>query len=144
MSQLKPMIVVLLMLTSALAGCTGNDSTNHEQEINDLQKMNENLLEIIQEQNSDYVDLQLILHERNKIISTMQVSSSFHNENISQLESIISTLDAQKTLLSSNLNESDSTNDDLFSFIETLNNTISKINISSCKNHCNKFVNFIK
>ena len=105
MNQLKPMIIVLLMLTSALAGCTGNDSTNHEQEINDLQKMNENLLEIIQEQNSDYVDLQLILHERNKIISTMQVSSSFHNENISQLELIISSLDAQKTLLSSNLND---------------------------------------
>ena len=25
MNQLKPMIIVLLMLTSALAGCTGSD-----------------------------------------------------------------------------------------------------------------------
>ena len=41
MNQLKPMIIVLLMLTSALAGCTGTDTTDLEQQIEDLQLSND-------------------------------------------------------------------------------------------------------
>ena len=40
MSQLKPMIIVLLMLTSALAGCIEDDTTDLEQQIEDLQSSN--------------------------------------------------------------------------------------------------------
>ena len=38
MSKLKPMIIVMLMLTSALAGCAGTDTTDLEQQIEDLQQ----------------------------------------------------------------------------------------------------------
>ena len=47
MSQLKPMIIVLLMLTSALAGCTGTDTTDLEQQIEDLQQSNSQMNETI-------------------------------------------------------------------------------------------------
>ena len=47
MSQLKPMIIVLLMLTSALAGCAGTDTTDLEQQIEDLQQSNDQMNETI-------------------------------------------------------------------------------------------------
>ena len=52
MSQLKPMIIVLLMLTSALAGCTGTDTTDLEQQIEDLQQSNDHLSSMLQSQYS--------------------------------------------------------------------------------------------
>ena len=53
MNQLKPMIIVLLMLTSALAGCTGDDTTDLEQQIEDLQQSNEEMSDIIYQRNQD-------------------------------------------------------------------------------------------
>ena len=44
MIRLKPMIIVLLMLTSALAGCTGTDTTDLEQQIADLQQSNDEMM----------------------------------------------------------------------------------------------------
>ena len=43
MSRLKPMIIVLLMLTSALAGCAGDDTSDLEQQIADLQQSNDQM-----------------------------------------------------------------------------------------------------
>ncbi|MDB3871694.1 hypothetical protein OAO86_01720 [Euryarchaeota archaeon] len=47
MSQLKPMIIVMLMMTSALAGCIGDDTTNLEQQIEDLLQSNEEMSDTI-------------------------------------------------------------------------------------------------
>jgi len=47
MNQLKPMIILLLMLTSALAGCTGDDTSDLEQQIADLQQSNDEMNETI-------------------------------------------------------------------------------------------------
>ena len=44
MNQLKPMIIVLLMLTSALAGCAGTDTTDLEQQIPKIMLKNEKIL----------------------------------------------------------------------------------------------------
>ena len=56
MSQLKPIIIVLLMLTSALAGCTGTDTTDLEQQIEDLQQSNDEMNETINQQRQDLID----------------------------------------------------------------------------------------
>ena len=61
MSQLKPMIIVLLMLTSALAGCTGTDTTDLEQQIEDLQQSNDEMNETINQQNQDNLELRTLL-----------------------------------------------------------------------------------
>ena len=61
MSKLKPMIIVMLMLTSALAGCAGTDTTDLEQQIEDLQQSNDEMNETINQQNQDNADLQLSL-----------------------------------------------------------------------------------
>ena len=71
MNQLKPMIIVLLMLTSALAGCTGTDTTDLEQQIADLQQSNDEMNETINQQNEDNADLQSQLEERNTEIATL-------------------------------------------------------------------------
>ena len=58
MSQLKPMVIVLIMLTSALAGCTGTDTTDLEQQIEDLRQSNNEMNETINQQNQDNAELQ--------------------------------------------------------------------------------------
>jgi len=47
MNQLKPMIIVLLMLTSALAGCTGTGTSNLEEQIADLEESNDEMEDTI-------------------------------------------------------------------------------------------------
>jgi uncharacterized protein YjbI with pentapeptide repeats len=58
MNQLKPMIIVLLMLTSALAGCTGTDTTDLEQQIEDLQQSNDQMNDTISQKNYEITLLQ--------------------------------------------------------------------------------------
>jgi len=41
------MIIVMLMMTSALAGCIGDDTTNLEQQIEDLLQSNEEMSDTI-------------------------------------------------------------------------------------------------
>ena len=75
MNQLKPMIIVLLMLTSALAGCAGTDTTDLEQQIEDLQQSNDQMNETI-------YSMEITLQERNYEIETL-------NSNVAMLESTI-------------------------------------------------------
>ena len=65
------MIIVLLMLTSALAGCTGTDTTDLEQQIADLQQSNDEMSETINQQNEDLAGLQSQVDERNTEIATL-------------------------------------------------------------------------
>ena len=51
------MIIVLLMLTSALAGCAGTDTTDLDQQIADLQQSNDEMNETINLQIQDNADL---------------------------------------------------------------------------------------
>ena len=58
MSQIKPMIIVLLMLTSTLAGCAGDDTGNFEQQIADLQQSNNEMEDTISQKNNEISLLQ--------------------------------------------------------------------------------------
>ena len=82
MSQLRPVIIVLLMLTSALAGCTGTDTTDLEQQIADLQQSNDEMNETINQQNEDIAGLQSQVDERNTEIATL-------GSNVAMLQSSI-------------------------------------------------------
>ena len=64
MTRQKPMIIILIMLTSAFAGCTGSDTTDLEDEIEDLQKSNVQLNETIH-------DMEITLQEKNTEIATL-------------------------------------------------------------------------
>ena len=74
MNQLKPIIIVLLMLTSALAGCAGTDTTDLEQQIEDLQQSNDQMNETI-------YNMEITLQERNTEIATL-------NSNVAMLQII--------------------------------------------------------
>ena len=58
MNQLKPMIIVLLMLTSALAGCTGTDTSHLEGQIADLEQSNDEMEDTISQKNNEISLLQ--------------------------------------------------------------------------------------
>ena len=110
MSQLKPMIIVLLMLTSALAGCTGTDTTDLEQQIEDLQQSNDQMNETI-------YNMEITLQERNTEIATL-------NSNVAMLQSSIADADTYRDSLLLLLEESNTSNDELELMIETANNSI--------------------
>ena len=103
MSQLKPIIIVMLMLTSALAGCTGTDTTDLEQQIADLQQSNDEMNETMNQQNQANTELQTQLDERNTEIATL-------NTNVAMLQSSI--IDAETY------------RDSLLVLLEDSNNTI--------------------
>jgi uncharacterized protein YjbI with pentapeptide repeats/lysophospholipase L1-like esterase len=103
MSQLKPMIIVLLMLTSALAGCTGTDTTDLEQQIADLQQSND--------------DLQTQLEERNTEIAIL-------NSNVAMLQSSITDAESYRDSLLVLLENSNTSNDELETMIEVTNISI--------------------
>jgi uncharacterized protein YjbI with pentapeptide repeats/lysophospholipase L1-like esterase len=103
MSQLKPMIIVLLMLTSALAGCTGTDTTDLEQQIADLQQSND--------------DLQTQLEERNTEIAIL-------NSNVAMLQSSITDAESYRDSLLVLLENSNTSNDELETMIEVANISI--------------------
>ena len=79
MNQLKPIIIVLLMLTSALAGCTGNDNSHLEQQITDLQESNDEMRDALFRQNLDNQELQLSNEE-------LQLSNIDMIDDIAELE----------------------------------------------------------
>jgi uncharacterized protein YjbI with pentapeptide repeats len=134
MRQLKPMIILLLMLTSALAGCTGTDTSDQEQQIADLQQSNDEMNETINQQNQLNLELQIQLDEKTQMISTRETSILSYNANIVELESSISSLEEHRYLLSSSLNESSEFTDEILGVIEMMNNTMADLYISLVEN----------
>ena len=110
MSQLKPMIIVLLVLTSVLAGCTGTDTTDLDQQIVDLQLSND-------EMNETIYNMEIILQERDTEIATL-------NTNVDLLQSSITDAETYRDSLLVRLEESNSSSEDLESMIEAANNSI--------------------
>ena len=94
MSQLKPMIIVLLMLTSALAGCAGTDTTDLEQQIEDLQQSNDEMNETINYQSGQigmWYELDRDNQEQLAILESMLETA---NNSILDLQSSILALES--------------------------------------------------
>ena len=100
MSQLKPMIIVFLMLTSALAGCTGTDTTDLEQQIEDLQQSND--------------EMEVTISQKNNEISLLQ---EFYEDSISDVE-------AERNSLLEQLEDTETSLDEINSMIEAANSLI--------------------
>ncbi|DAC65125.1 MAG TPA: hypothetical protein D7I14_07030, partial [Candidatus Poseidoniales archaeon] len=80
MSDLKAMVLVMIMLTSVLAGCTSSDTTGLEQQIIDLQESNDNLtaeLESLEDNinlmNSISLELQESLSSANDTLNSINI-----------------------------------------------------------------------
>ena len=100
MSQLKPIIIVLLMLTSALAGCTGTDTTDLEQQIEDLQQSND--------------EMEVTISQKNNEISLLQ---EFYEDSISDVE-------VERNSLLEQLEDTETSLDEINSMIEAANSLI--------------------
>ncbi len=156
MNKLKPMMIILLMLTSALAGCAGDDTSDLEQQIADLQQSNDEMNETINQQNQDNADLQSQLEERNSEIATLnsnvamlqssiadaetyrdsllvllENSNTSNSEllaNIAEFELSLSNLEESRNLLLDTLNESIEFTEETLALIDTMNDTIIALN----------------
>ena len=113
MSQLKPMIIVLLMLTSALAGCTGTDTTDLEQQIEDLQQSNDQMNETI-------YNMEITLQERNTEIATL-------NSNVAMLQSSIADTETYRDSLLVLLEDSNYSTNELRVIMDEINSQIISI-----------------
>ena len=94
MSDLKATVLVMIMLTSVLAGCTSSDTANLEQQIIDLQESNDNLtaeLESLESNinlmNSISLELQESLSSANDTLNSINIQLSLKEESISNLTS---------------------------------------------------------
>jgi hypothetical protein len=114
MSQLKSMIIVLLMLTSALVGCIGTDTTDLEQQITDLEQSKNQMNETIH-------NMEITLQERNTEIAIL-------NSNVAMLQSLIKNAEAYRDSLLVLLENSNASNDELVLMIEDANYSILSLN----------------
>ena len=121
MSLLKPMIIVLLMLTSALAGCAGDETSDLEQQIADLQQLNDEFNETINQQKQDNAELQSKLEERNTEIGALR-------SNLVMLQSTIVGEEMYRDSLLVLLEGSNTSNDELRTMLGAVNNTIFSLN----------------
>jgi hypothetical protein len=110
MSQLKPMIIVLLMLTSALAGCAGTDTTDLEQQIEDLQQSNDEMNETIN-------NMGFYLQERDTEILTL-------NSNVLLLQSSTADIEANRDSAIMLLEAANESNEMLELMLVNANNSI--------------------
>lgn len=138
MNQLKPMIIVLLMLTSTLAGCTGIDTTDLDQQIADQQQSNNEMNETINQQNQANADLQTQLEERNTEIATL-------NSNVAMLQSSIIDAETYRDSLLKQLEDSNYSTNELRVIMDEINSTIISIyaeifNLTSIVDHFDDFV----
>ena len=100
MNQLKPMIIVLLMLTSTLAGCTGTGTSNLEEQIADLEQSNDEMEDTIS--------------QKNNVISMLE---NYTEESISDAE-------AERNSLLEQLEDTETSLYELNSMIEAANSLI--------------------
>ena len=98
------MIIVLLMLTSTLAGCTGTDASNLEEQIADLEQSNDEMEDTISQKNNE--------------ISLLQ---ELYADSISDAET-------ERSSLLEQLEDSKTSSDELNSMIEEADNTIQQLN----------------
>ena len=94
------------MLTSALAGCAGDDTSDLEQQIADLQQSNDEMNETINQQNEDIAGLQSQVDERNTEIATL-------GSNVAMLQSSIADAETYRDSLLVLLEGSNTSNGEL-------------------------------
>ena len=91
------MIIVLLMLTSTLAGCTGTDASNLEEQIADLEQSNDKMEDTISQKNNEISLLQELYEdsisdaeaERNSLLEQLEDSKTSSDNLILALQSDI-------------------------------------------------------
>ena len=87
MNQLKPMIIVLLMLTSALAGCTIDDRNDQYPSYEDLAQENQQMTLVIEELKENYWDMHNQLNESNSSLDELNSMIEAANNSILTLQS---------------------------------------------------------
>ena len=119
MSDLKATVLVMIMLTSVLAGCTSSDTAGLEQQIIDLQESNDNLtaeLESLESNinlmNSISLELQESLSSANDTLNSINIQLSLKEESISNLTS-------QRDSLQNDLDEAIESNSSTISSLES-------------------------
>ena len=129
MSKLKSTILIMIMLTSVLAGCTSTDTSGLDKQIEDLQESNDNLTAELVSANENIVLINAISSELQETLSTLNSTLAELNMELSDKEGSIEFLTLERDSLQDALNaaieSNSSTISSLESQLELLNQDIS-------------------
>ena len=129
MSKLKSTILIMIMLTSVLAGCTSTDTSGLDKQIEDLQESNDNLTAELASANENIVLINTISSELQETLSTLNSTLEQLNMELSDKEGSIEFLTLERDTIQDALNaaieSNSSTISSLESQLELLNQDIS-------------------
>ena len=131
MSKLKSTILIMIMLTSVLAGCTSTDTSGLDKQIEDLQESNDNLTAELVSANENIVLINTISSELQETLSTLNSTFAELNMELSDKEGSIEFLTLERDTIQDALNaaieSNSSTISSLESQLELLNQNISPV-----------------
>lgn len=119
MNNLKPMVMVMIMLTSILAGCTSSDTTDLDQQIIDLQLSNDELTAQLESADENIALMNGISLELEASLLSANTSLDNLNFQITQNEESINELTSQRDSLQVDLDEAIESNSSTISLLES-------------------------
>ena len=110
MQKNRPALLAVLMMTAALAGCVGEDTSDLDAQIEDLGSQNTELAQTVA--------------ERDVAISELEATVSGHESNIAGLEAAIALMEEQRDSLLALLSDSQEFANQTIALAEAMNETI--------------------
>ena len=138
MNNFKSMIMILMMLTSILSGCTSTDTSeidDLEKQINDLQQDNDNLTSQLEVSESNLAFFNNLTIELQSSLASLNETVILLNDEISENEDELNQTEAQRDELQIELDlaiiSNSTTISELEGQLESLNTQISQLNSDS-------------
>ncbi len=119
MNKMKGTILIMIMLTSVLAGCTSSDTSDLDQQISDLQQSNDNLTAELEFANENIDLINGISSELQETLIDLNSTLAELNIQISDKEDIITNLTSQRDGLQNDLDEAIESNSSIISSLES-------------------------
>ena len=110
MQKNRPALLAVLMMTAALAGCVGEDTSDLDAQIEDLGSQNTELAQTVA--------------ERDVAISELEATVSGHESNIAGLEAAMTLMEEQRDSLLALLSDSQEFANQTIALAEAMNETI--------------------
>ena len=119
MNNLKPMIMMMIMLTSILAGCTSSDTSELDQQIVDLQQSNNELTAQLELIEGDFALMNNITSELETSLTSANTTLDNLNNQLLQYELSINEIIIQRDSLQIDLDEAILSNSSIISSLES-------------------------
>ena len=131
MNKPRTGLLAVLMMTAALAGCVGEDTSDLDAQIDDLNNMTTNLTQTLEERDVAISELDTLnteltqtIAERDVAISELEATIAGHESNIAGLEAAMTLMEEQRDSLLAQLSDSQEFANQTIALAEAMNETI--------------------